>query len=69
MSPAEAKAALPARPPDARSPARLEGLIRYEQAPGVHTFHDCRCGRGLTRAGRCAACLREMLQVARETAL
>jgi len=38
---------------------RLNSLLsdlRYELAPGVHTYHYCPCGWS-TRRGRCAVCL------------
>lgn len=37
----------------------LASQIRYEEAPGVHTYHVCqRCKEHSTRAGVCAWCLR-----------
>jgi len=39
----------------------LEGELRYELASGVHTYHNCKCGRKKTRAGRCSLCLEEEL--------
>lgn len=34
--------------------------IRYEESKGIHTYHDCNCGRLQTRKGICAICLREL---------
>ena len=32
-------------------------LLRYETADGVHTYHDCECGRLPTRRGKCTICM------------
>lgn len=36
--------------------------IQYEESPGVHTYHNCKCGRMRTRAGRCAKCWKDCLE-------
>lgn len=37
---------------------RLSGDIKYELAPGIHTYHLCpHCKKRNTRSGRCAVCL------------
>jgi hypothetical protein len=41
--------------------------IKYEQAEGIHTYHQCKCGRMATRAGRCVLCLQEDLIEAEST--
>ena len=35
---------------------RMADSLRYELAPGIHTYHQCPCGRSKTRAGRCWRC-------------
>ena len=35
--------------------------MAYELASGVHTYHQCKCGRNATRTGRCIVCLAEDL--------
>jgi len=43
--------------------AEIESRIRYEEHKGIHTYHVCPyCGANPTRAGRCADCLRKMLE-------
>lgn len=34
--------------------------IAYEQHAGIHTYHDCKCGRSITRAGICPDCWRDI---------
>jgi len=41
----------------------LESRIKYEKHKGVHTYHNCPCGRNSTRAGTCWECLEEELKV------
>ena len=60
MIPAERFAALPEH---MKTRAWIESKIRYESHNGIHTYHPCDCGRGLTRAGRCATCWLEMLEL------
>jgi hypothetical protein len=39
---------------------RLKQLLsdlRYECSTGVHTYHECKCGRSPTRRGTCRLCL------------
>jgi hypothetical protein len=37
--------------------------IRYEEAPGIHTYHHCPyCQKHRTRAGKCADCLKKELE-------
>lgn len=31
----------------------------YENAPGIHTYSMCDCGRQQTRSGECFKCLKE----------
>jgi len=31
--------------------------IKYELAEGIHTYHQCGCGKRATRRGECAYCL------------
>lgn len=40
----------------------VESCIKYEEHKGVHTYHQCRCGRMRTRAGKCVLCLKEELK-------
>ncbi len=35
--------------------------MSYELADGIHTDHQCKCGRNATRRGRCIVCLAEDL--------
>lgn len=39
--------------------AYLEGNIEYNNAPGVHTYTQCGCGRQSNRVGECNLCLQE----------
>jgi hypothetical protein len=50
------------RPTRRQRIADLKGLLAYEEHPGVHTYHQCECGRGNTRIGRCPKCLREEIE-------
>ncbi len=36
--------------------------IAYEKHIGIHTYHQCSCGRNQTRAGKCWQCLEEELK-------
>ena len=37
--------------------ALLTHDIHHELALGIHTYHNCKCGRGATRRGTCSRCL------------
>ena len=37
----------------------LLGDLRHELAPGIHTYHQCNCGRNNARGGLCWQCLIE----------
>jgi len=37
----------------------IDSEIRYEKADGVHTYHNCKCGRDSCRSVMCAECWRE----------
>lgn len=39
----------------------IEWSIRYESSEGVHTYHQCDCGRGFCRREKCLECWREEL--------
>ena len=39
----------------------LESNIRYNNAPGVHTFSMCPCGRQSSRSGDCNLCMQEQI--------
>lgn len=45
---------------EAARATEIERLIRYEEYPGCHTYHPCKCGR-FTRCGMCAECLRGLM--------
>lgn len=49
-------------PPSWKTIQWLSHLIRYENADGVHTYHQCECNRQQTRAGVCSICLNEALE-------
>lgn len=49
-------------PQHQRHSAWIQSEIRFEEARGIHTYHDCPCGRGKCRGAHCAACWREALQ-------
>lgn len=36
-------------------------MIAIEEAPGIHTYHACDCGRGGCRVAMCATCWHELL--------
>ena len=40
----------------------VEAQIRYETAPGIHTFTMCRCGRHGCRGSLCYRCWEEKLR-------
>jgi len=44
-----------------RTSVWIESEIRYEEHIGIHTYHDCECGRGKCRSNMCATCWRELL--------
>jgi len=35
----------------------LIGAIHHELVPGIHTYHECECGKRGTRKGKCPECL------------
>lgn len=38
--------------------------LAHELADGVHTYHQCDCGRAATRSGKCWMCLMdEMVKI------
>ena len=39
----------------------LEGNISYNDAPGVHTYSMCACGRKSSRCGDCNLCIQERI--------
>lgn len=39
----------------------IESEIMYEEHKGIHTYHECDCGRGACRSSMCAKCWREVL--------
>ena len=41
----------------------IKSEIAYEKHKGVHTYHQCPCGRNATRSGKCWECLEEELKV------
>lgn len=40
----------------------LESEIDYNEAPGVHTYTRCKCGRQSSRSGRCTLCFKEEIE-------
>ena len=48
-------------PEHMKTTAWIESEIRHEERPGIHTYHDCPCGRGKCRTVQCATCWRELL--------
>ena len=46
---------------DMVSERRIRYDLAYELADGIHTYHQCKCNRTSTRAGRCIVCLAEDL--------
>ena len=48
-------------PKEKRTRRYIESEIRYEEASGIHTYHQCDCGRMRTRSGRCATCWTDLL--------
>lgn len=45
---------------------RLKADLRYEQMGGVHTYHQCCCGRMQCRSGACVLCLKERIAIEEE---
>ena len=39
----------------------VESAIRYEEATGIHTYHNCDCGRDICRSMMCTECWRDLL--------
>ncbi len=40
----------------------IESEIRHESHKGVHTYHQCDCGRGGCRSVMCTQCWKELLK-------
>ena len=40
-------------PKHMRTKLWIESEIRYEESPGIHTYHQCECGRMKARSGMC----------------
>lgn len=40
----------------------IESEIAYEEHRGVHTYHQCNCGRMSTRSGICSLCWKDILK-------
>ena len=38
----------------------IESEIAHNDAPGVHTYHPCKCGRGIARSNWCNHCWRDL---------
>lgn len=51
--------------PEQRNEEWILSLIAHEEHKGIHTRHQCKCGRGWARR-RCADCLRECLNELKE---
>lgn len=49
-------------PEKKRTEEWIKSEIKYERAPGVHTYHMCKCGRKGTRSGKCDLCWEEILE-------
>ena len=47
--------------PEQRTRRWIESAIQYENAPGIHAYHQCKCRRKSTRSGRCALCWQDLL--------
>lgn len=39
-----------------------ESELRYEQAQGTHTYHQCKCKRKMCRSNYCVLCWQEEIQ-------
>ena len=39
-----------------------ESELRYEECKGVHTYHQCDCGRQLCRRNMCILCWNEEIE-------
>lgn len=48
-------------PPRMQTKQWIENEIRYEESPGIHTYHQCECGRGVCRSSACVKCWKELL--------
>jgi len=48
-------------PKHMRTKEWIESEIRYEQADGIHTYHQCDCGRKSCRSTMCDLCWKELL--------
>lgn len=48
--------------PTQRRIQQIRDALDYEKAPGIHTYHQCKCGRMGTRRGKCTKCLYEELR-------
>jgi hypothetical protein len=48
-------------PSHMRNKPWVSAEIVYEGHKGVHTYHQCECGRGLARNIQCETCWREVL--------
>ena len=59
----EAEKRLQELPEHMRTVDWLKSKLRYETHQGIHTYHECECGRSRTRSGWCPQCCREMLAV------
>ena len=46
--------------PEHRTRRWIDSEIRYESHQGIHTYHQCECGRGLCRSAMCATCWSEV---------
>ena len=40
----------------------IESEIAHEQQEGVHTYHQCKCGRQACRSNMCVLCWEEILE-------
>ncbi len=36
--------------------------LRHEQAKGIHTYHQCECGRQACRTNKCVLCWKEEIE-------
>lgn len=53
-------------PKERRTIRYIQSCIDYEEHDGVHTYHQCECGRSRTRSSYCSLCWKDILEVRSE---